>query len=379
MGKGMTMQSEAARCSNGDALAEPGSGREQARGGSARSEQQRRGLAKFRSRRARVALLPAAIVPIAILGAIWGGLGNSKAFEVTHGQRFGSGTFQYVSTDDDGVALYMVASPNNGQDAEPVRVLAPTHPAAGVPHNFLYVLPIEAGLGTSYGDGLDTLRRLNAQNRYNVTIIEPAFGSLPWIADNPTDPNRQYETFVTDDLVPWASAVLSRTGAEQNWLIGLSKAGMAAQDLLFKHPDLFAKVASWDHPTQDMTSYTEYGADNFANQTYFQNNYQLSPANLDRWKAPFQHANRIWIGGYQAFHQDLIDYDDLLSAEGIQHTLGTMSSIAHRWDSGWMAAAMAYLGASGRKSPVATAASGRATPTAWRSGSATGARSPNWA
>jgi esterase/lipase superfamily enzyme len=351
----MKMAAGAARCADDDVWAES------ALEIPTEWEKRRRGLARHRSRRARAALALAAVAPFVILAGIWAGSGKSKAVHLTHGQRFGSGLFQYISTDDKGVALYMVASRNNGGDAEPVRALTPTNPAAGVPHNFLYVLPIESGLDSEYGDGLDTLRRLNAPNRYNVTIIEPAFASLPWIADNPTDPHRQYETFITDDLMPWAAGELSQTGREQNWIIGLSKAGMAAQDLLFKHPDLFAKVASWDHPAKDMTSYTEYGADNFGSQSYFRDNYQLSPANLDRWKAPFENENRIWIGGYQAFQQDLIDYDALLTSEGVKHTLGTMTSIPHRWDSGWMAAAMAYLGASSGNPPVVTAASARAT------------------
>ena len=66
-----------------------------------------------------------------------------------------------------------------------MRVLAATHPAPGVPHNFLYVLPVQPGLGNAFSDGLETLRRLDAQDRYNLTIIEPTFAIDPWYADNP--------------------------------------------------------------------------------------------------------------------------------------------------------------------------------------------------
>ena len=81
----------------------------------------------------------------------------------------------YQGTDANGVATYDASSPDDG-GTQALRVLAPTNPAPGVPHNFLYVLPVEAGLGTTYGDGLETLRALNAQNQYNLTIIEPSFG-----------------------------------------------------------------------------------------------------------------------------------------------------------------------------------------------------------
>ena len=107
---------------------------------------------------------------------------------------------------------------------------------------------------------MQTLLGLNAQNQYNLTIIEPTFGIDPWYADNPTDPNVQYETFMTQDLVPWVKQNLATTGSEQNWLIGFSKSGLGAQDLILKHPSVFTLAASWDFPA-DMSSYDEFGAD----------------------------------------------------------------------------------------------------------------------
>ena len=64
-----------------------------------------------------------------------------------------------------------------------MRVLAPTHPAPGVKHNFLYVLPVQPGLDYGFSDGLDTMRRLDAQDRYNLTIIEPTFGIDPLVCE----------------------------------------------------------------------------------------------------------------------------------------------------------------------------------------------------
>ena len=94
------------------------------------------------------------------------------------------------------------------------------------------------------------MRGLDAQNQYNLTIIEPSFAIDPWYADNPNDPNLQYETFLTKDLVPWVTQNLAPPAAsqpfaplpghEQNWLIGFSKSGIGAEDLLLKHPDVFA-------------------------------------------------------------------------------------------------------------------------------------------
>ena len=46
-------------------------------------------------------------------------------------------------------------------------------------HNFLYVLTVQPGLGRTFSDGLETLRRFDAQDKYNLTIIEPTYEADP--------------------------------------------------------------------------------------------------------------------------------------------------------------------------------------------------------
>ncbi len=156
------------------------------------------------------------------------------------------------------IQTYDVISPENGYGVQTLRVLRPTHPAAGVAHNFLFVLPVEAGLGDTYGDGLKTLQASDAEDQYNLTIVEPTFADEPWYANNPTDPNLQYESFMATELVPWVDQNLAATGTEQNWLIGFSKSGNGGQDLLLTYPNLFTMAASWDFPA-DMSSYSQFG------------------------------------------------------------------------------------------------------------------------
>ena len=64
---------------------------------------------------------------------------------------------------------------------------------------------------------------------------------------------------------------------------------------------------------------------------------------MDAHKAPFVSSNRIWIGGYGLYQTDDSDYDVRLTAEGIAHTTEAPTSMAHRWDSGWVPLAMAAL------------------------------------
>ena len=256
-------------------------------------------------------------------------------------------TFQvtYRSTDANGVVTYDVDSADNSYGTQTLRVLAPTNPAPGVSHNFLYLLPVEAGVGTTYGDAIETLRGLNAQNQYNLTLIEPTFGIEPWYANNPNDANVQYETFMTSDLVPWVTQNLAITGSEQNWLMGFSKSGIGGQDLILKHPNVFSLAATWDFPA-DMSTYDQFGSsssNNYGTNANFQANYRLTQSFVDAHKSSFVSNNRIWIGGYEAFRTDMSDYDALLTAEGMAHTTETPTLMAHRWDSGWVPIALSAL------------------------------------
>ena len=250
---------------------------------------------------------------------------------------------QYVSTDANGVDTYNFTSANDGYGTQILRVLRPTHPAAGVAHNFLYVLPVQAGTATDYGDPIAVLQAFDAQDQYNLTIVEPTFSIDPWFDNSSLDPSLQYETFMANELEPWVMANLSTSGTEQNWLIGFSKSGIGGEDLILKHPNLFSLVASWDFPA-DMSTYDEYGsAQAYGTDANFQANYRLTPAFVDAHKAPFLTHNRIWIGGYNVFQSDIADYDALLTSEGILHTDGPSVQMAHRWDSGWVPTAVAAL------------------------------------
>jgi hypothetical protein len=252
---------------------------------------------------------------------------------------------QFLNTDASGVQHYQVTSPDNGPGPQTLRVLQPSNPAPGVAHNFIYVLPVEPGEGTTFGDGLQVIQSLGLQNQYNLTVIEPSFSINPWYADNPLDANLQEDTFMATDLQPWVKANLSTTGNEQHWLIGFSKSGIGGQTLILRHPDKFTLAATWDFPA-DMNAYDEYGdnsAGSYGTDANFQANYRLTPAFLAAHAAPFQANNRIWIGGYQLFQQDVADYDALLTAQGIQHTTETPTAMAHAWDSGWVPIALAAL------------------------------------
>src|SRR5262245_53297466 len=118
-----------------------------------------------------VLALTTLVVPVAASGA-GSGVDSSVRHQAARVEQVSLPRFRasYRGTNANGVASYDVASSYNGYGTHKLRVLAPAHPAPGVPHNVLYVLPVEAATATAYGDGLETLRHLDAQNQYNLTI-----------------------------------------------------------------------------------------------------------------------------------------------------------------------------------------------------------------
>ena len=256
-----------------------------------------------------------------------------------------------------GVDTYSVTSPiNNTGSAGPqdMRVLAPTSPSPAYAHAFLWMLPVEPGQGTTFGDSIGTAQSLNAHNDYNLTVIQPGYPINPWYADNPTDPTTLQETF-TLNLVAWAKQHLATTGTEKHYLIGFSKSGLGGQGLQFRHPGVFQATASWDAPFM-MTDYDGTDPDDpggvgggsaavYGTSANFTSNYELSTGNLAGWKTAgsFGSVNRIWISGFSAFQSDVTDYDTLLTSAGFAHTLGTMASATHAWDTSWVAQALAAI------------------------------------
>jgi hypothetical protein len=251
----------------------------------------------------------------------------------------------HLTNDSRGIAIYSFISATNPGSPRLLRVLRPARPSPRVPHNFLFVLPVEEGLKSVYGNGLYTLQSLDVQNEYNVTIIEPSFGIQPWYADNPDEPGVRHEMFMTRELIPWVRATLTTTGYEQNWLIGFSKSGLGAQALLLKYPDLFDLAASWDFPA-DMSAHDEYGLGSVAcygTDANFQVNYRLTSQFVDTRRAPFLQDCRIWIGHGPVFMNNVSRYESMLAAAGVRYTAEATLDSRHRWDGGWLPAALAAL------------------------------------
>jgi hypothetical protein len=250
------------------------------------------------------------------------------------------------TTDANGVKYYPVTSIYQGSQ-QIIRVLQPTSPPPGTPPVVLYVLPVDSGVDTlssTYSDGLEELRLLNVPNLFNMTLIAPSFGYEPWYGDNIRDAKRM-ESFVVDDLVPFGDTFVPGP-IPQRYLIGFSKSGNGALDLILRHPGIFNAVAAWDSPTQ-LTELSQYPTDlgiDFGTQANFSS--YIIPTLVSSNASAFQQQNRIWISGDQALYTaQMQSLDQELTAAGIPHTFVQGGTRAHSWSSGWLIGAATGLNA----------------------------------
>ena len=254
--------------------------------------------------------------------------------------------------DSNGVIWYDTTSSYNGPGATVLRVLRPTNPAPGMPHRFLFVLPVIVGvdLKDEFGDGLEELRKANVHNEYNAHIIAPSFQSAPWYADHDSNPDRRYETFIVRDLVPWVRANLSTTGQEEHWLVGFSKSGFGAVTLLFRNPTVFDAAVAWDLPADQSHTGVWGMLDNYGTESNFQNNYRLTADLISACKEPFRTAPRLWLSqdyvtyrGASTFRDQMLAFTRRLRDHGVQFMLGRRAKRIHTWASGWLPHAIADL------------------------------------
>jgi S-formylglutathione hydrolase FrmB len=110
-------------------------------------------------------------------------------------------------------------------------------------------LPVVYLLHGYSGNHLDWINKARgfekAVDQYNLIIVCPDGGFGSWYWNSPVDPNSQYETFVSDELVKAIDAKYStikdRTGRA---ITGLSMGGHGALYLAIKHQDIFGAAGS---------------------------------------------------------------------------------------------------------------------------------------
>ena len=206
----------------------------------------------------------------------------------------------------------------------------------------VYVLPVEAGTESRYGDGLKEVKKLDLHNKFAAVFVAPTFSHLPWYADHPTKPEVRQESYFLKVVVPFIDKTYPvRAEAEGRLLLGFSKSGWGAWSLLLRRPDLFGKAAAWDAPLM-MDTPGKYGSgDVFGTEANFEG-YRVGKLLEDK-ADQFQKGKRLILLGYGNFRAEHEKAHALMDKLKVAHEYRDGPARKHDWHSGWVKEAVELL------------------------------------
>lgn len=235
------------------------------------------------------------------------------------------------------VYTYTLRSPYQ-EDETNLRVLVPRN---SVPNpRYLYVLPVQPGLQTKYGDGLAEIQALGLHERYGLIVVAPSFSDYPWIIDHPSIPSLWQESYMLKTVLPFVETHHPSTPPKR-FLIGFSKGGFSALSLLLRYPDMFMAAGVWDCSMLQNKPLPDILARIAGTKEHFQH-YHL-PQQLRKQAAYFRDTKRIAIQGYGILREDLHAGHCLMEELGILHDYVDGPQRVHIWGSGWISSVLENL------------------------------------
>lgn len=246
-----------------------------------------------------------------------------------------------ATKDKNGFLVHEVDSPYQKGKTQ-IFVLLPNKMEEGKKYPVVYVLPVEPGNGTRWGNGLLEIKKLDLHNKFGIIFVMPTFSDWPWYCDHPTDPVIRQESYFLEVVVPFIERAYPVVpGQPGRSLLGFSKSGWGAFSLLLRHPDFFARATAWDAPL-NMTAPNQFGMGPiFGTQANFEK-YQISSL-LTREAAKLKTGSRLAMIGYANFRPHHQAIHDQMVRLGIPHGYRDVRQAKHDWRSGWLEDAVKLL------------------------------------
>lgn len=246
------------------------------------------------------------------------------------------------------IETHSIESPYQSHETS-LRVLLPNGLDLSKRYPVLYVLPVHEDGSQKHGDGLMEIAKLNVADRYQVICVAPSFSSEPWYADHDQNPNKRDESHLMKTVMPFIeSHYPTERDRGARYLIGFSKSGWGAISLLLRHPETFHKIAAWDPGIRiDMGPMDEDTDDQiqtgFGSRENFEN-YRLSNL-FEESGSRLGPEVRLFYFNCDGVKRTAggARLHSLMIRENIPHRYVMESNRDHRWDSGWVTEAIAFL------------------------------------
>lgn len=265
-----------------------------------------------------------------------------------------------ATTAADGICMHLVRSPFQAGETK-IRVLQPGTRKPEERFPVLYLLPVEPGDQSQYGNPLTEIVRLKLHERHRIICVFPTLTRMPWYADHPRDRLIRQESYLLRVVLP---TIDREYPVQQNsagrWLLGFSKGGWGAISLLLRHPETFDRAAGWDVP------YTLPYPDRYQMLDIFG-----TQENFDRHRIPLlaksqaerlRRDTRLLLLGHNLFLEHQQSFHQQLDALKVPHVYREGPRREHRWDSGWLPDAITLLTGLPRHEPPAETQPGLPRP-----------------
>lgn len=245
--------------------------------------------------------------------------------------------------DGQGFDYFTVESPYQSAVTN-VRVLLPSTYDALKTYRVVYVLPVEAGSGSTYGDGLATVRGSGLQNSYDTIFVSPTFSAVPWYVDGTASRTIWQETYFRTAVVPMVEHLYPVLAApEGRLLLGFSKSGLGAFSMLLRHPDEFGRAWAFDSPLNISNPKTFPDFANVLGSSQNYDNYRLTTLLSRQAENLRSQPPRLFMMGYNLCASHLQAIDSLMNQLQIPHIYLPGIRRQHVWQSGWVPEAVKYL------------------------------------
>jgi S-formylglutathione hydrolase FrmB len=242
--------------------------------------------------------------------------------------------------DDNGFLVHTVESEFQKGPAQ-ISVLLPDRLEKDRRYPVVYVLPVEAGAGSAFGNGLLEVKKLDLHNKRGLVFVLPTFSQLPWYADHPTNPAIRQESYFLKVVLPFVEKTYpALPEARGRLLLGFSKSGWGAFSLLLRHPDVFGKAAAWDAPMTMEKPMFGMG-EIVGSQENFEK-YRIARL-LEQRADSLQKEKRLALIGYASFREHHEALHQKMMQLKIPHQYRDEKLAKHRWDAGWVGNAVQFL------------------------------------
>ena len=244
----------------------------------------------------------------------------------------------------DRVLSHTIRSEHLGGAETAIHVLRPSKMVEGKRYPVLYLLPVIDG-EAAWGKPFEIAQEENFPDKYGVICVMATYPRGTLYCNHPTKRNQQDESYFVEDVVPFVDEHYPTIAeARGRSLVGFCASGSGGLWLMLRHLDLFGKVAAWD-AWLDLNHMIEADEKLFGTNENYRDYAVLNQIDRHAHKL-IDGPTRIVMMAYRnerdgvhsvhRFHDKLFDY-------GIPHVFEFHEAEAHRWDSGWLPRAVAYL------------------------------------